>query len=1496
MTEHDASALAAALSRVELRELALLSWGIVDGSLTADELRETLAEGNPATTDLLEQLIEQRLVVETPSGGYRSRMAETLRLLSTLQQTFPQQEWWQGTPLVLDYRVLHRPRRRPMRDRPRREVVDELAGLLGGVGRSVIDRLAPERLSGFQERSITAVLQAIAVGRDAGVMVAAGTGGGKTLGFYLPLLGWLSEVGGSDSPGTTALALYPRGELLKDQLRSVLMLTRELGSSSIVRPIRVATWFGPTPRAPRWLSEGWADTWSRTRVEAGAGWVCPYLTCLTCSSDLVWLERDVEQGVERLTCSDRRCGDTIDDRYLSLTRQSAVRRPADVMFTTTESLNRQLAAPDQHRAFGLRPRTLRFVLLDEVHTYEGVSGAQNALLARRLRHAAGRPLVWVGLSATLRNAESFFAEFTGLYGDRVAVSSVQEDELEEAGAEYLVALRHDPSSGTGPLSTTIQASMLLARCLDAPGTPYEPAPSSEGLFGRRVFVFTDKLDVTNRLYWDLLDAEGWWQPRRPKSRPVLTLAHLRAEEQLRRPPGLREEAADRDSDGQWWWLAEALGRDLGGDEQLEVGRTSSQDVGVDRGADVVVATAALEVGYDDATVGAIIQHKAPHDAARFLQRKGRAGRDPRMRPWTTVVLSDHGRDRMAWETYDDLFDPELEPRHLPLSNRYVLRMQAVYSTLDWLGGRLASVGRDASAWADLAAPADVLESSAERVTARAERQAAEVVLLKEVLDGGPARDQLRSHLRRSLGFTDDDEGWRQVDALLWTPPRALMLTVIPTIRRRLSTGWAGERPTREAHAVRTRTPLLEFVAGNLFDDLLTPEVEVLVPTGSSADDFASEVLPAVRTLRELMPGNVTRHFGVSSFSRRHWVNPAQSEVNVVDAYGASAIGVIESPTLPVGGVELFRPLSVRLAVPPEPVRDASSVQPEWEVHCESLGTGQEIDLGRGRWEGVILSARAHMHTTGGGARVRRFARRASGTIWSGGTAQPYEVAFVSNSPQPAALGIEVDVDALSLGVAAARVGDPTRLERTDYLAHLIDNDLVLRRELSWYQRSALCSALLVVLCEFDDPRAQVVRSLPVADLGPMVADALARLGLARVTDPDAADAHGYAVDDSRDRQQTDADWWTSHSVLSAGQAALARASGDVDDEWAGWRNRRFAATVGQVLLEAAGWAIPSLDTSELVLDIDPRGVAGSAGVEVWLTEASPGGNGQIEEIFAFMRSQPKQFTRTLDRLTEKSELGRLDEQIHQFLEFVDSDDELATATRAMRAAWPGGHNEVARTFGVLRQAAIDSGLEQGRLAWSVIVNRMLGPGSSDTLLPTARALLGLWERSEAKAGFEISARVLGALAAAPSVAIELEDAFRLPASPSPERRARAVSSFFWPRGGSATRAQFDSGNPFGLLPAVDPSTVLLALGPSITKIELGSWSDADSARVADVLSSEGRAVLVFDSAARDLARSVLLALQETPIDAGALLLCPRVVAVYSVQPLRIEVELEGAAG
>jgi len=1480
--------IADTLGLIEAAETDLLTWGIVDAELTEEELdsllRNAVGEGGDSR-ELRSTLLDEVLVVQTPSGGYRSRMAETLRILSRLRQIFPSQHWWEGSPLVLDYRFARRSRHRPRRDVPVADLATSLSGRLGTAGVSAALAMAPALLSGFQVRGSNAIVDGLNRDRDAGVMISAGTGSGKTLAFYMPTLAWIAQSIAEDAAAAVRLlALYPRGELLKDQLRAVLQLSRRIGAAS-GRPLRIGTWFGLTPRAAFWLKQGWAKGWKevrhRGRVE---GWECPFLACPECGEPLIWRLSDIDAARERVCCTG--CRVVIDESYITLTRDRASSNPPDVMFTTTESLNRQLAAPDQHRAFGIGDRRVRAVLLDEIHTYEGTSGAQNALLLRRLRRALRGPVLWAGLSATLENPEEFLAEFATLYGERTSHVAPAADELEEAGTEYLVALRHDPGSQTGPLSTTIQATMGLARALDAPGTPYQPAPTSHGLFGRKAFVFTDKLDVTNRLYWDLLDAEGWWQRNRPKNRRILTLAHLRAEQQSRRDPAAREGGPERDQPGQWWWLAERLGRDLDGDEQLVVGRTSSQDAGVDEDADVIVATATLEVGYDDPAVGAVLQHKAPHDLARFVQRRGRAGRDPSMRPWTVVVLSDWGRDRVHWELYDQLFDPQLQASHLPLRNRYVLRMQGVYATLDWLGSRLSSVGQDRSAWADLAAPASILESSPERIRNRSQRQTAGAALVREVLDGGPAREHLRSYLRRSLGLSDDDLGWAELDAILWSPPRPLMLAVLPTALRRLRTSWAGEQPSRDDAAVRTRTPLREFIVGNLFDDLLLPEVEILVPTGAEVDEFESALLPAVRTLRELMPGNVTRHFGVSSFSRRHWValpelGVSHATIDIAKAYGAEYLGPATATQAGVS-VDLYRPTTVRLTIPPDQVRDASTVSPRWDYEIEPFGTGQLVELARNRWTAVISRASFHIHALGGGVRLRRFAFGASGSIVSGAAPQPLAIDFEVEEAahrQPV-LGVEFDADALRLELRLPIPSwPPTPEERSARLASVIAADPDLPSALTWFQRSAIASALAVVAVEAGRGFAEVLAASSDDVLSEALVSALARLGLLVAADPHALDVGGQADAASNAARHTPQpmEQWCCHGVvLSAARRAVSHTAGARDSEWSTWLQRRLAATVATTLIEAACLASSEMTSDDLAIDVAP---AQAESFDVWISETSPGGNGQIEHLQRVISENPQRFGRLLDRSLDPSDLETLDEDIRGFIAGTQRHDELRQAGVELQNSWRRGNHEVTRTFAALRERTRDAALRPSRAAWTAIVNRLLGPGSHPQLTEVVASLLDRWDGYEREVGLAISGREFGALCHADEA---LDAAFRIDALGGVSSRSRTVGNFFWPRT-VAVKLGVEIGDPFGLLPDTDRAALRAYLPGRIGAVVVVTWDEVTRTEVHARLRESGTIDLCFGAGNAGLARRVVLQLQDDPVDAAALLLYPAVVGT-SIKP------------
>ena len=152
--------------------------------------------------------------------------------------------------------------------------------------------------------------------------------------------------------------------------------------------------------------------------------MCPWFACPACddknvNSELVWRFSDIRNRIEKLTCSSEQCNPALVMKNSCLQELACNRNGIpDILFTTTESLNTRISDLWSRHIFEwvLKRPNPRFLLLDEIHTFEGSSGAQNALTLRRWRKAIGEvnQLHWVGLSATLDRPEEFFATLTNL--------------------------------------------------------------------------------------------------------------------------------------------------------------------------------------------------------------------------------------------------------------------------------------------------------------------------------------------------------------------------------------------------------------------------------------------------------------------------------------------------------------------------------------------------------------------------------------------------------------------------------------------------------------------------------------------------------------------------------------------------------------------------------------------------------------------------------------------------------------------------------------------------------------------------------------------------------------------------------------------------------------------------------------------------------------------------------------------------------------------------
>lgn len=1500
------------LDELEREEAKLLTWGVVDGGFTEGDLVDRAerllfehTDGEQVDpTDLVAEMLNRHLVVDLPFDGdrlFRTRMAESIRLFARLRQMFQFGQWRTGATLVSDYRFALRPRVYPRRDIDISNAFDQwaAAGVLKSGRKAALTALLDRgdfRLAGFQVRATQRVLRDLDGSWARGMIVTVGTGSGKTLAFYLPALGHIASLIEADRRWTKAIAMYPRNELLKDQFSDTYIEARRLDATLRAQGLRgltIGAFFGPTPlraEVKEVQSKGWA--------EAPSGFVCPFLRCPKCAGDLVWQTAIIAQQIEQLECGS--CGTVVRGDEVCLTRQRMQQEPPDVLFTTTEMLNRVMGDAAVRHVFGLGvPDPPQIMLLDEVHTYVGTHGAQVALLLRRWRHAVRGRIQFTGLSATLRNAAEFFAQLTGLPEHAVEEVAPTPNELEREGMEYMLVLRGDPVSKASLLSTTIQTAMLLRRILD----PRSARNSLDGLYGLKVFAFTDDLDVTNRLYHNLLDAEGVDQRNLPRPGKV-PLASLRARGRPDNPRRLRS--------GQSWYVCEEIGHPEGLAVPLVIGRTSSQDIGVNRQADVIVATASLEVGYNDPQVGAVLQHKAPRDAASFVQRKGRAGRLRRMRPWTVVVLSDYGRDRIAYQGYESLFDPVLPPRVLPVANRYVLRIQVVFAFMDWLAEQLAAAP-NGSVYRDLSGPS--------AWTPTAARQQVEAGIVRRILLGDAVlQASMERYLVRALGVSADE-----LTALLWEAPRSLMLQALPTILRRIESGWS-RVPVHSGESTRDYiidgTPLPDFVPPSLFSDLNLPEVRVISSAWQDGRSPREDSLPIGQALRTLVPGKVTRRFAVNRSAVSHWIplsslDPAATlqELPIEDVCAEyEELGHFQ---IIVAGervdVRCIRPWTMRASILPSQVNVTSNARPEWRSQLIPQGHGALLDLPSGStWAAHVHEIRLHSHAYRSGVEVRRFSIGALATVRFRRANAPElsaEIRYVErDSRERAAIGFAAHVDGLriTLPLPAERIvpfddrnAAKVRAFRTAYFRHRVLSDSVLAEHTNFFQREWLSQVYLSALTAWtiaDSPNLRQANDAMSAVI-PAAADKVLRVIFESLT-LDEEEGDGEAGSDQKRRLKDDLLALLGDAEVSGRLRELAEVLWSApDDDWHSWAAQRYLATLGGAVVEACRQLYPEAGADDLVLDIDagprPAGMAPVAPgmAELWITETTIGGGGVVEEIGRRYAEDPRRFFRLVENALAPSDREISDTELTRVLGLAETDRDVADALERLREA--PRHAELQAAVERLEAVLEARGVLVTRTVMSAVYARITRPGSSRATDLLLLDLIRRWHACEDRLGIEVDARVFAYLE---SDRQEVADALaRVDPEAAGDRafRFHAIYGLLWPRGNTIRSLALATYNPFSALPDADRELVLdrVANHAAVVFVSDPEWR----LRVTEALRTQGAARLVASSDERDALRKAMLALAVEPLEVDFLHLFPRIDGVTrGVQGFSVAIALSEA--
>lgn len=1493
MSEDLSTESLALLDALEAEQAKLICWGVPDGTFTYEEVEEQARKvlndhgkgaDEAAVWGIVKPLLETCwlwTIPETEPPLYRTRVSEAVRLFVQLRQMFPGKsaDAWRGAPrLVADYRMLLRKRVFPGRtidpDAAVKALLDTFTNTT--IGTLVTETLLRKgggkkerKLGGFQLRASQRILKALQGNkRTSGTIVCAGTGSGKTLAFYLPALVAIASMKDQEH-WTKCLALYPRNELLKDQFREALgnlfVINPELRKRK--RPgITVGALFGDTPSNFRQVKSK-ENGWTHAARSAKSGYLCPLARCPLCASDLIWPAKDLDQQREILVCSASGCAFEVGSDGVMLTRERMLANPPDVLFTTTEMLNQRLGSTRYRRLLGigqpegLRPRLL---LLDEVHTNEGIHGAHVAMLIRRWRQRSGASPHIVGLSATLEDAQRFFAELIGIAPSSVVEVSPTHEETESQGHEYQLALRSDPSSAVSVLSTSIQSLMLLRRVLGA--------RRGDSLAGNRVFAFTDNLDVINRLFPDTCDAEGMTRWGKPKNNGA-ALASLRRSELA----GWQQ----RFDEGQSWDLVEDIGHNLDRPTTV-VARTSSQDPGVQAGADIVIATAALEVGFDDPHVGAVLQHKAPRSAAGFLQRKGRAGRQRGMRPWTVIVLSDYGRDRSAYQAYEHTFSPTLAPRHLPLRNRAMLRMQATYALFDYLGTKVTG----AEPWQDLAAP------TSEKTVK--ERQTRYTEVLRELLVDEGKQQEFSQFIARALGLDLARDG-ATLEALLWHPPRPVLMGAVPTLLRRLEQSWtvAFSSDKIESH-FRYGPPVPEFVQKTLFGDLLVPEVQILI--GGEPPSML-----IAHAIREFSPGRISFRFDLTD-GGGHWVHPGEDDAFNLDRccpeqdreyLGEFAYSSAEGPE----SVQVFRPRSITVTRPPEEFRASSNAFPRWKAQIVAPSSYVNADLPSGSpWQEILREVRFHMHRTGNPIEMRRFSPGCRATLMrqQETKAEERDLAYVSGPDLvPSALGFVADVDAIRIQFAypkmllsrAATDGELLRGLRPARFRDRVRDDDRLDGLINRFQRDRLSEAYLASLTEL-----ALSKGITLQEAAQLLAARASLLteslqGMFQWAPPggggdEDSDASDGSAGGQPKRLAELLDALQDKVVVASLHKAAEVLWQPLDAGWETWVKARYKATLAAGILEAFASLCPQIDTAVVHEDLEAyTGEPVVPGEDCfWLSEATIGGGGAIEQFFQSYTSDPRRFFRLLESALGPSDFERVAAQMQRTVELAagPAGQPVPVALDALRRA--EGHHTKLDALGGFRRALAEHGVQTDPSLVVSIHARLLVPGSGALVDSFLNDLLKRWTQAEERLGYEIDVRAwCGALRHDKGLEESLGVAPPAGGSDRVAWRYAVLRSMLWAKGWVVRAEALRVGNPFSQAALCDRLLVIETLPRRIARVTLEgeAWFEA----VTAVLVAEGVVEIEVGADGSAKLAEAIRSIAERPIDTGALRVHGRIVGV-----------------
>lgn len=259
-----------------------------------------------------------------------------------------------------------------------------------GLHRNIKDIFKFPSMHSHQEKAAR-----LAIKDKKNIIISTGTGSGKTESFLLPVIDYcLKAIDNNENKGLMAVIVYPMNALVNDQLERLRPLLAGTG-------ITFARYTGETPQ----------NDVSIERLNQKRSYTEKEL------SDFYDNKADLQIPYEEC-----------------YSRDEIVKRRPNILLTNYSQLEYLLLRDKDLDIF--TGKSLKYLVLDEVHTYTGELGSEMACLLRRIKSLMREDITCIGTSATVAGegsgAEVIKKFAAGLFGEKLESFEVIEEEYKES--------------------------------------------------------------------------------------------------------------------------------------------------------------------------------------------------------------------------------------------------------------------------------------------------------------------------------------------------------------------------------------------------------------------------------------------------------------------------------------------------------------------------------------------------------------------------------------------------------------------------------------------------------------------------------------------------------------------------------------------------------------------------------------------------------------------------------------------------------------------------------------------------------------------------------------------------------------------------------------------------------------------------------------------------------------------------------------------------------